>query len=98
MAMTSRERSAVAAAKRQIYTEKELRHRVRPGIEAKLADLMDWHQVDEQNEAIQNLILNAHALGPEGSTDAMRTPRHVITVSKRVAELLDAFIAPPADE
>ncbi|SED28607.1 hypothetical protein SAMN04490185_3179 [Pseudomonas frederiksbergensis] len=98
MAMTARERSALAAAKREIYAEKELRHRVRPGIEKMLADLMAWHQVGEQNEAIQNLILNAHALGPEGSTDAMRTPRHEITVSKRVAEMLDAFVAPPEDD
>ncbi|WP_104910526.1 hypothetical protein [Pseudomonas sp. LG1D9] len=98
MAMTARERSALAAAKRAIYAEKELRHRVRPGIEQKLADLMAWNQVEEQNEAIQNLILNAHALGPEGSSEAMRTPRHEITISKRVAELLSEFVAPPEDE
>lgn len=98
MAMTPRERSALAAAKRQIYAEKELRHRVRPGIQRMLDDLMSWNQVDEQNEAIQNLIINAHALGPKGSADAMRTPQHEITISKRVAELLAEFVPPDEDE
>ena len=97
MAMTARERLVLAAAKREIYAEKEIRHRVRPGIKKMLADLMAWHQIDEQNEAIQNLILNAHDLGPEGSTDAMHTPRNEITISKRVAELFAAFI-PPTEE
>ena len=58
-AMSQKERSAKSAAKRAATSEIELRHRVRPGIRTKLADLMAWHGIEEQAEAIQLLILNA---------------------------------------
>lgn len=60
MAMTQKERSAKSAAKRAAAGEVELRHRVRPGIKAMLADLMEWHGIEEQSEAVQLLALNAH--------------------------------------
>ncbi|MGF6695180.1 hypothetical protein M2318_005281 [Metapseudomonas resinovorans] len=90
MAMTQQDRSAKSAAKRKEFDEKELRHRVRPGIHQKLADLMDWHGITEQSEAIQLLIINAHAQGPEGSATALALPRHEITISKNVARQLQA--------
>lgn len=58
-AASQKERSAKSAAKRAAVGEIELRHRVRPGIRTKLADLMAWHGIEEQAEAIQLLILNA---------------------------------------
>lgn len=58
-AASQRERSAKSAAKRAAAGEIELRHRVRPGIKAMLADLMAWHGIEEISEAIQLLILNA---------------------------------------
>lgn len=87
-AMTQQERSAKSAAKREAMDEKELRHRVRPGIRQKLSDLMAWHGIEEQAEAIQNLILNAHAAGPEGSAAMLASPRHVFTPSTAVARAL----------
>lgn len=78
-------RSAKTAEKRKALDEKELRHRVRPGTHAKLAELMAWHGITEQSEAVQLLILNAHALGPEGSTAALALPRHEIHLSENVA-------------
>jgi hypothetical protein len=63
---------------------------VRLGIRQKLADLMEWHGVTEQSEAIQLLIMNAHAQGPEGSAAAMAIPRHDFTASKSVARKLHA--------
>ncbi len=78
-------RSAKTAAKRKEWDEKELRHRVRPGINAKLAELMAWHGITEQAEAVQLLILNAHALGPEASAAALALPRHEIQISESVA-------------
>lgn len=78
-------RSAKTAEKRKALDEKELRHRVRPGIHAKLAELMAWHGIEEQSEAVQLLILNAHALGPEGSSAALALPRHEIHLSENVA-------------
>lgn len=88
MAMTQQERSAKTAAKRAAVSEIELRHRVRPGIRAKLADLMDWHGIEEISEAMQLLILNAHALGPEGSAHLLAVPRHKIEISENVARAL----------
>lgn len=58
---------------------------MRPGIHAKLADLMAWNGITEQSEAVQLLILNAHAMGPEASASALAVPRHEIHLSEDVA-------------
>lgn len=87
-AKTQAERSAKSAAKREAALEVELRHRVRPGIKAMLADLMDWHDIKEQAEAIQLLIMNAHAAGPAGSAPMLAMPRHDIRISENVARRL----------
>lgn len=58
-AMGQKERSAKTAAKRAALGEVELRHRVRPGIRTMLADLMQWHDIEEISEAVQLLALNA---------------------------------------
>jgi hypothetical protein len=87
MARTGKERSAKAAEKRIEYDEKELRHRVRLGIRQKLDELMSWNSITEINEAVQNLILNAHALGPTLSYQAMESPRHKVQISESVARM-----------
>lgn len=84
-ALTQSERDARTAAKRAANAETELRHRVRPGIKAMLAELMQWHGVEEQSEAIQLLIMNTHALGSTDSAPALQLPRHKITISENVA-------------
>lgn len=88
MAKTSTERSAGTTAKRKKLGEEELRHYVRPGTRTMLADLMAWHCVGQISEAVQNLILNAHALGPEGSAAAIAVPRHDFAISENVAREL----------
>jgi hypothetical protein len=103
MAMSQQERDAKAAAKREAVGEEELRHRVRPGIRQKLADLMEWHEIEEIGEAVQLLILNAHAAGPEGSAPMLATPRHEIEISENVArnlreKSLAAIQKDPGDE
>ncbi|MFJ3114895.1 hypothetical protein ACIPI6_00045 [Pseudomonas protegens] len=90
MAKTGKERSAKTAAKRIEYDEKELRHRLRLGTRKKLEELMAWNDIEEISEAIQNLILNAHALGPTLSYQAIESPRHKITVSENVARMIQA--------
>lgn len=87
-AASQKERSAKSAAKRAAAGEIELRHRVRPGIKAMLADLMAWHGIEEQAEAIQLLIMNAHAAGPQGSAPMLAIPRHEFTPSENVARQL----------
>jgi hypothetical protein len=88
MAKTGQERSAKAAEKRIEYDEKELRHRLRLGTRQKLEELMAWNEIEEISEAMQNLILNAHALGPTFSYQAIESPRHNIQVSENVARMI----------
>lgn len=88
MAKTTQERSEKAAIKAAAAGEEELRHKVRPGIRAMLADLMRWHGITVISEAIQLMIINLHALGPEGSAHAFKVPRHEIEISENVAREL----------
>lgn len=90
MARTVQERSAKAAQKGVEFDEKELRHRLRLGTRQMLEALMAWNDIEEVGEAIQNLILNAHALGPTLSYQAIESPRHKITVSENVARMIQA--------
>lgn len=90
MAKTGKERSAKTAEKRIEFDEKELRHRLRLGTRQKLEELMAWNGIEEISEAAQNLILNAHALGPTLSYQAIESPRHKITVSENVARMIQA--------
>jgi hypothetical protein len=87
MARSGQERSAKAAEKRIQYDEKELRHRLRIGTRQKFDELMAWNGITEINEAVQNLILNAHALGPTLSFQAMESPRHKVQISENVARM-----------
>lgn len=72
MAMTQQQRSKASAEKRQRLDETELRHRVRRGTRAMLENLMRWHGLPEQSEAIQLLVMNAHAMGETGSAELFR--------------------------
>lgn len=85
-AMSQKERDAKTAAKRAAAGEVELRHRVRPGILAMLDELMDWHEIEEKAEAIQLLIMNAHAAGRDGSAQMLAIPRHDFTPSENVEQ------------
>ncbi|ALI04424.1 hypothetical protein C1Y08_20800 [Pseudomonas sp. FW306-02-F02-AA] len=103
MAMDGKARSAKAAQKRIEYDEKELRHRLRLGTRQKLDELMAWNSIDEISEAVQNLILNAHALGPTLSYQAIESPRHEIVFSENVSrtflnESLRELRKDPGDE
>jgi len=87
--LPQKERSTKAANKRVEYDEKELRHKTRLGIRQKLEDLMAWNDIEEISEAIQNLILNAHALGPTLSYRAIGSPRHNFQISENVARMFE---------
>ncbi|QQX60904.1 hypothetical protein [Pseudomonas chlororaphis] len=87
MAKTGQERSAKAALKRIEYDEKELRHRLRLGTRQMLDELMAWNDIEEISEAVQNLIRNAHALGPTLSYQAIESPRHKVQISENVARV-----------
>lgn len=74
-AMTQPERSAKTAAKRKAVGEIELRLRVRLGVIPMLHELMAWHGITEQAEAIQLLALNVDSvqlLPPAASVELLR--------------------------
>ncbi|WP_256585458.1 hypothetical protein [Pseudomonas sp. Irchel 3H3] len=48
---------------------------------------MSWNGFTEMNEALQNLILNAHALGPNPSFQAMERPHHEAPISENLARM-----------
>ena len=52
-----------------------------------LDELMAWNDITEINEAVQNLILNAHALGPTLSFQAMESPRHKVQISENMTRM-----------
>ena len=85
MAAEQKERSAKTASKRKARGEEELRMRAMAGTRQVLADLMEWHKIDEQGEAMTLALHHLHALGPEGSAKFFALPRHEINVSKIVA-------------
>lgn len=85
MAKSTQERSANSAKKAAAAGEEELRNKVRPGTRAMLADLMRWNDITVISEAIQNMIINLHALGPEGSAHALKSPRHTFEITENVA-------------
>ena len=85
MAAEQKVRSAKTALKRKARGEEELRMRAMAGTRQVLADLMEWHQIDEQGEAMTLVLHHLHALGPAGSAPFFAPPRHDVSVSKIVA-------------
>jgi nucleotide-binding universal stress UspA family protein len=88
MAMSQKERSAKAARKRSAAGVEEIRHRIHPGIKAMLLDLMDWHDL-AQAEAIDLLIITAHAAGPDESGKHLVVPHHKFEISETLRETFD---------
>ena len=87
-ALSQKERSARAAAKRAARGEIELRHRIGPGIKVMIDDLMNWGEIEEVSELIQLLIMNAPAAGPDGSAPMLAVPRHDLGSLENVARRL----------
>ena len=91
MAKSNADRSARASAKRKGRGEEELRMHALAGTRQVLADLMEWHQIDEQGEAMTLALHHLHALGPKGSAPFFTPPRHEITVSPSASRKLQQF-------
>lgn len=91
MAAAQKDRSAKTAAGRKARGEEELRMHAMAGTRQALADLMAWHGIEEQGEAMTLMIHHLHALGPQKSAPMLAPPRHEITVSPSVARLLQQF-------
>lgn len=70
------------------FDEMQLRYRLRLGTRQRLDELMAWNGIEEINVAVQNLILNAHALEPTLSYQAIGSPRHEVQISENVARMI----------
>lgn len=91
MAMTPAERSARARQRRAERGETILRLPTLAGTRHQLEELMRWHGIEEQAEAMTLLIHNAHALGKEASAALLAVPRHEYTPSENVARRIHEF-------
>lgn len=89
MAAQQKERSAKTAAKRKARGEEELRLHTLEGTRIALSELMSWNGIDEQGEAMTLMIHHLHALGPAGSAQFLKPPRHKIAISENVSRKLD---------
>ena len=71
-------------------TEEDLRHRMRPGAIEKLQDLMNWRDIKDAAAMVELLIVEAYALGANGSAHLLAIPRHDLHVSQNVARQIMA--------
>lgn len=85
MAKTVQERSAKAAQKRLAVAEKELRHKVRPGIEQAMERIRLRGQVPVISEVMQIAIMKMDLMADDQLIEFLRYPRHEIVISENVA-------------
>jgi len=91
MAAAQKERSAKTAARRKTRGEEELRLHTMAGTRQALADLMAWHGIEEQGEAMTLMVHHLHGLGPAGSAKFLAPPRHSYEIPENVSRLLGRF-------
>jgi len=87
MAKSVQERSAKAAQKRLAVAEKELRHKVRPGIEQAIERIRLRGKVPIISEVLQIAIMKMDLMGDNELIEFLRYPRHEIVISENVARL-----------
>lgn len=85
MAKTVQERSAKAAQKRQAVAEKELRHKVRPGIEQAMERIRLRGKVPIISEVLQIAIMKMDLMADDELAAFLSYPRHEIVISENVA-------------
>lgn len=103
MAKSVQERSAKAAAKRLLVAEKELRHKVRPGIEQAMGRIRARSKVTTISEVLQVAVMKMDLMGDEELKAFLSYPRHEILISENVArnfhnESLRMLSKDPGDE
>lgn len=89
MAKTTKERSEKAAAKREKVGEKELRHKVRPGIHQAMDRIRTRSGTEEISEVMQLAILKMDAMTDAEPVEFLKPPRHEITISETLRERFD---------
>jgi hypothetical protein len=89
MAKSTKERSAKAAKKREQYDEKELRHKVRPGIHQAMDRIRERSGTEEISEVMQLAILKMDAMTDAELQAFLAVPRHEIKISKSLRDKFD---------
>ncbi|WP_421551680.1 hypothetical protein [Pseudomonas yamanorum] len=87
MAKSVKERSAKAAQKRLAVAEKELRHKVRPGIEQAMERICARGKTPIISEVLQIAIMKMDLMTEEELSSFLTYPRHEIVISENVARL-----------
>ena len=85
MAKTVQERSAKAAQKRLSVAEKELRHKVRPGIQQAIERICARGQTPIISEVLQIAIMKMDLMPDDELIEFLRYPHHGIVISENVA-------------
>lgn len=85
MAKSVRERSAKAAQKRLAVAEKELRHKVRPGIQQAIERICARGQTPIISEVLQIAIMKMDLMPDDELMSFLRYPRHEIVINENVA-------------
>jgi len=85
MAKTVQERSAKAAQKRLAVAEKELRHKVRPGIEQAMERIRLRGKVPIISEVLQIAIMKMDLMADDELAAFLSYPRHEIVISENAA-------------
>ncbi|NWA43845.1 hypothetical protein HX871_07125 [Pseudomonas reactans] len=85
MAKSVQERSAKAAQKRLVVAEKELRHKVRPGIEQAMERICARGKTPIISEVLQIAIMKMDLMGDGELIEFLNYPRHEIVISENVA-------------
>ena len=85
MAKSVQERSAKAAQKRLAVAEKELRHKVRPGIEQAMERIRLRGKVPIISEVLQIAIMKMDLMSDADLCEFLSYPRHEIVISENVA-------------
>ena len=85
MAKSQRERSEASALKKKAAGEKELRHKVRPGIHQALDRVKKRAQMSITSELLQVAIMKMDLMSDEELAAFTKYPRHEILLSESVA-------------
>ncbi|MNF33095.1 hypothetical protein D3C84_139030 [compost metagenome] len=89
MAKSTQERSEKAAKKSKEKGEKELRHKVRPGIHQAMDRIRARSGTEEISEVLQLAILKMDAMTDAELVEFLKPPRHEITISKTLRDKFD---------
>lgn len=85
MAMTPQERNEKSAKKKKDAGEKELRHKVRPGIHDALNRVKERAQMSVTSELLQVAIMKMDLMTDEELGAFTKYPRHEILLTEKVA-------------